>query len=677
MLLYALSVFSGAFLLFLVQPLIARIILPWFGGTASVWAACLMFFQAVLLGGYLYSHLVIRRLRPKAQAALHMVLLAASVCLLPILPGPGWKPADGLNPERRILLLLAATVGIPYLVLSTTGPLVQAWYARANSGASPYRLYALSNVGSLIALVGYPAAVEPLLRIPMQAYGWSAAYVGFVLVCLATAWIALRKGDAAAAAPPARAPRPHAQSLALWAALAFCPSALLVGITTHLTQNIAPLPLLWVVPLALYLVSFILTFESERWYRRRYWFPAFIVSVSMMMAFLFPENRNADVKWAIPLFVAGFFCCAITCHGELYRLRPAPAALTHFYLMLSLGGALGGFFVSVIAPAAFNYYYEVPLALLVSVACVALVLNRGETALPGPSARIVEWGLLCATGAGLVYLTAWELPRWSRQYRVMERSFYGVLRVEDTPETETTAGLRELHHGTINHGAEFTEPRRHREPTTYYGPDSGVGLAIRNAPASGRRIGIIGLGAGTLAAYGHSGDFYRFYEINPLVVEIAQKEFYFLKESPAAYAIALGDARLSLEREQPENFDVLAVDAFSGDSIPVHLLTVEAFREYIRHVRPQGIVAVHVSNKYLNLEKVVARATQTLGLHACMVDDEGNSDKAIARSDWVLVTAQSALLDRPEWKTLGRRELEPSNVRLWTDDYSSILEIIK
>lgn len=679
MLLYALSIFLSAFLLFLVQPLIARIILPWFGGSAAVWTTCLMFFQTVLLAGYFYAHTVTRRLRPKTQAIVHVVLLAASMAVLPILPGTSWKPIDSLHPEGRILLLLAAVVGAPYLLLSTTGPLLQAWYARAYPAASPYRLYALSNAGSLLALLGYPAVIEPALRIPIQAYTWSAGYVAFVVLCAITATVSLRRlSEAPAQAVASEEVRPSARTLALWAGLAFCPSALLVSVTSHMTQNIAPIPLLWVAPLALYLLSFILTFESDRWYRRWFWFPTFIGITAFMVSFLFPDSRNLEIRYMIPLFIAGFFSCTMVCHGELYSLRPPAASLTYFYLMLSVGGALGGLFVGVVAPFAFNNYYELPIALLVAVVLIAVMMKDGDTALPGPYAKHIQLALLVALGGGLVYLTCWEMPNWGAKYRLMERNFYGVLRVEDTPETQTTAGLRELHHGTINHGAEFLEPSRHREPTTYYGPKSGVGIALADRKDAGpRRVGVIGLGAGTLSAYCRPGDYYRFYEINPMVLRIAQNEFFFLKECPAQVTVSLGDARLSLEREQPENFDVLAVDAFSGDSIPVHLLTREAVQEYLRHLKPDGFLAIHVSNRYLDLAKVVAVIARDLHLFGILISDETDEDKDISTSDWVILSRNAMPLEQSEWKGSGREELSDKTSRLWTDDYSSLLGVLK
>jgi spermidine synthase len=677
MFLFSATVFVSAFLLFLVQPLIARIILPWFGGTASVWTTCLMFFQFTLLAGYLYAHGAVRFLSPVKQAWVHITLLALSLAMLPILPGSQWKPLTGDLPVLRILAVLAASVGIPYLVLSTTGPLVQTWFARAHPGASPYRLYSLSNAGSLLALVSYPLVVEPTLHIGAQGYVWSAVYALFVLICGA---LTLRARRAPAANPDGeRTPSsaPNLQVRLLWVALAFCPSALLAAFTSHVTQNIAPIPLLWILPLSVYLLSFILTFDSERWYSRRFWFPAFIAFAALLLGFLFPAARNASVLILVPVFVTGLFVCAMVCHGELYRLRPDPAYLTTFYLMISAGGALGGFFVAVIAPLVFRSYVEAPIALLGCVILMAVVLRRDKPSMPGPSARLIEWGLLAAVAGGFVYLLAYEVPHWMSRNRLVARNFYGVLRVTDVDGDDEDPPVRELYHGSITHGSEFMNAAQQRQPTTYYGPRSGVGLAIANAHANpGRRIGVVGLGAGTIAAYAKPGDVIRFYEINPLVTRIAREQFHFLDTAPAPVTIVPGDARLSLEREPPQNYDVLAVDAFSGDSIPVHLITIEAFREYLRHMKADGVVAVHVSNKYVELSRVAGTVARALAKPAIRIEDSGD-DAGTNHSDWILVGNRGGAFDDPKWSVHGRSEISGSGLRLWTDDYSNLVAILK
>jgi spermidine synthase len=680
MVLFAATIFLSAFLLFLVQPLIARVILPWFGGSAAVWTTCLMFFQITLLGGYSYAHATIRWLRPKTQATLHMVLLAASILLLPILPSSNWKPADASDPAGRIVILLAVTVGAPYLLLSTTGPLLQAWFARHYPDASPYRLYALSNAGSLIALLSYPALVEPLMHLRTQAYVWSATYCVFAVLCAIVA-LKLRTLPSASPAAEGAAAGEDPERLStghylLWIGLAFCPSVMLVAVTSHLTQNISPVPLFWVVPLSLYLLSFILTFESERWYGRRFWFPLFVFAVAFMLSFLFPDNRNAGIRYQGPVFTAGFFICAMTCHGELSRLKPPSRWLTSFYLMVSLGGALGGLFVGVIAPLVFKTYLELPVALLVMVVLMGIVLPRSAPMFPGPHARYVEFALIGSLCGGLFYLLAWEDPRWISQYREVRRNFYGVVYVTDVAETAETEAVRELHHGTISHGMEFLRPDLRRRPTTYYGPRSAVGIALR-VPRLQRKVGVIGLGAGTISAYARRGDTYRFYDINPAVAEIARNDFYFLRECPATLEIVLGDARLSLEREPAQHFDVLAVDAFSGDSIPTHLLTLEAFREYFRHLNPDGLLLMHVSNRFLKLGSVVVRAARTLHKKAIYVSNPDDNLDGVYSSDWIVLANREQTLAQPQWTQAGVEPLPDPSPDLWTDDYSNLLNILK
>ncbi len=679
MLSFGISIFLSAFLLFLVQPLIAKMILPWFGGSAAVWTTCLMFFQVTLLAGYTYAHASIRFLRPKAQATLHLLLLVGSILALPILPGPGWKPPDGFHPVWRMLALLAATVGLPYFVLSTTGPLLQAWYARSRATATPYRLYALSNAGSLLALVAYPAIVEPQIRVHSQTYLWSAAYLVFAGLCGWVALIARRTivlaGTGESSASPGEAPGFVLHLL--WVGLAFCPATLLVAVTSHMTQNIAPVPLLWVAPLALYLVSFILTFAGERWYGRKLWFPLFVVAATLMLAFQFPDTRNASPKGVIPLFAASFFVCAVVCHGELYRLRPSPQWLTSFYLMISLGGALGGIFVGLLAPMLFNDYIELPVALFLTVLLVAWTLRRAPPSLPGPAARYVEYSLLAALACGLVYLLAGEHRRWSSQFVLMRRNFYSAVRVNDLGDTSDTEPIRELDHGTIVHGTEYTRVPFHRRPTTYYGPASGIGIALTDSPGTPpRTVGVVGLGTGTISAYARPEDTYRFYEINPMVVDIAEHQFFYLKECPAHWDVVLGDARLSLEREPLGKFDVLAVDAFSSDSIPVHLLTIEAFREYIDRLKPEGLLAVHVSNKHLDLAGIVTRAAREMGKAAVRVDSPDDDYLATYKADWILIAKDRSVFQRPEWKVSQRTKLPPAG-DLWTDDYSNLFRILK
>jgi SAM-dependent methyltransferase len=674
MLLYAVTILVSAFLLFQVQPVIARMILPWFGGSAAVWTTCLLFFQSVLLLGYLYSHWLYKKLRPRAQMAAHMALLAVSAAVLPIWPAASWKPTGGDDPTLRILLLLLASVGLPYFLLATTGPLLQAWYGRRYRGAMPYRLYALSNAGSMFALVSYPVLFEPRLGTRHQALAWSWGYGVFILLCAATAWMGRK--DAGGEPPSAMAAAEPAARIFFWIALPGCASILLMAITNHLTQNIAAIPFLWILPLSIYLLSFILCFESVWWYRRTLFLGLFAVAVGGMAYALSPEFQNTPVKVTIPFFAVGLFICCMVCHGELARLKPEPSRLTYFYVMIALGGALGGGFVALIAPRVFSGFYELPVG-LAACALAALAVWRAdpESGLGGPWQRPAPVGAVLLTLAVTGYLGLTIYGR-GHDARVMVRNFYGGLRVIDVAADDSEEPVRRLMHGTITHGEEYLKPEFQSRPTTYYGPNSGVGRAIRQDQEKGPvRVGVIGLGTGTLAAYGRGGDYFRFYDINPLVLRLANTEFHFLKLCKARVEVVLGDARLSLEREAPENFDVLAVDAFSSDAIPVHLLTREAMALYFRHLKPDGVLAVHVSNKHLNLKPVVKLAAAALGKDARVVDTEDEPNDVFG-STWVLVTSAASFFDAPLTRMAVAVPL-PRNMRMWTDDYSNLFQILK
>jgi SAM-dependent methyltransferase len=675
--LHAFTIFLSAFLLFQVQPIIAKTILPWFGGSAAVWTTCMLFFQVLLVGGYLYSHLVARA-GARTQALVHSVLLAAAAAALPIVPDAAWKPAaDSGDPGLHILLLLAATVGLPYFALSTTGPLVQVWYSRAKQGAAPYRLYALSNVGSMLALLTYPIVVEPWLPTRMQGLAWSAAFVAFAAACALIAWRSrgtpweIPAGDAAA--PPER---PSATRWALWIALPAAASVLLLAFTSHLSQNVAPIPFLWVAPLGLYLLSFILTFDGSGWYRRRVYLPLLAAGCVGVTALLHSEFRHEQLWIIVPTFCATLFVACMVCHGELVRLKPHPRHLTGFFLAISVGGALGGVFVGLVAPRLFTNLYELPVGIVFTLALVAVVLALDRASFPAEPAwraAVLGTALLAGVVGGTLY---WIYADFASGARLMTRNFYGSMRVYDSGSGETAQ--RYLTHGTITHGKQFTAPERRRWITSYYSETSGVGRAIRALEQTGPiKVGVIGLGTGTLAAYGRAGDVFRLYEINPQVIDLAMKEFTFLTDSPAKIETALGDARLVLEREPPQHFDLLAVDAFSSDSIPVHLLTSEAFATYFRHLKPGGILAVHISNRYLDLKPVVLQAARRLGAHAQLVDEDSDDDRAVYGSTWVLLSRDESVFGRPP--LAGATEALESNrrVRLWTDDYSDLFSILK
>jgi SAM-dependent methyltransferase len=668
----------SAFLLFQVQPVIAKIILPWFGGSAAVWTVCMLFFQMALLLGYLYAHALVRYLKPRTQMLVHAGLLLVSALALPIYPNASWKPLNGDEPTLRILGLLAVTVGLPYFLLSTTGPLLQAWYARRFRGALPYRLYALSNAGSMFALLSYPVLFEPVFTTHQQAWMWSAAYGVFVVLCGLTAFWS---GNAAAAVTVVEleaVEKPSAKLYLIWLLLPAVASLLLLAITNHLSQNVAAIPFLWVLPLSIYLLTFILCFEGSGWYQRTPYLQLLAVALgSMAYALSVDSTGSVPIRVMVPLFAMGLFTCCMVCHGELARLKPDPRYLTHFYVMIAAGGALGGVVVGLLAPHLFDAIYEMPLGL---VACAVLVLwvLRQDADLkwfqrwrqPAPIVAAV----LTVALAVFVGLQIRDSVRASRE---MVRNFYGALRVRDSGPATQLDATRTLTNGTINHGEQFLNPARRDQPTTYYGPDTGVGLAIREKGKAGAiRVGVIGLGTGTLAAYGRPGDYYRFYEINPLVLRLAHTEFTFLGDSKAKVDVAMGDARLSLERESPENFDVLAVDAFSSDSIPVHLLTLQAMLLYFRHLRPDGVLAVHISNRYLDLEPVLAGETRATGKLARVVDTEDDDTQDVFGATWVLVTSPASGF-RGEELTNSTAIESKKTVRLWTDDYSNLFRILK
>jgi len=667
---YAATIFLSSFLLFLVQPLIARLILPWFGGSAAVWTTCMLFFQVMLLAGYAYAHFLTRRLAAsKLERIVHTVLLLAALALLPIAPGESWKPLGEEEPISRILLLLLATVGLPYFLLAATSPLLQAWFVRSRAGEDPYRLFAVSNLASLLALVGYPFLVEPFLTAHEQVNFWSWLFAAFAVLCAGLAWRTPR--GATDAETTHRSPAPTRDRYVLWLALAAAGSALLLAVTNHLTQNVASVPLLWLAPLTLYLLTFIVTFEGGSWYRPKFLWAFILGAFGVMAWLLIDQERRFDLAIQLAVFLPGLFVACFFCHGELYRSRPAPEHLTAFYLTVSAGGALGGLAVAVVAPLVFNGYYELGVG-LVAVALLAALRFRLLGLVPSVLAAAVLLGVTaCAAYDGF---------RQHEDVMVAKRGFYGVLRVKEYGTRGEENHLRRLVHGTIMHGEQYLHESQRRMLTTYYQETAGIGLAIVSKQDHPVRVGVIGLGTGTIAAYGRKGDVFRFYEIDAHVLEIARRDFTFLGDSPATIEVALGDARLSLEREQPQGFDVLAVDAFSSDAIPVHLITREALGIFLKHVKPDGIVAFHVSNRFLDLIPVVARIARENGAHAVLVrDDPEDEDNSLrSRTDWVLVSRDEKALqagnivagggapaeDRPEWRT-------------WTDDYSNLVQILK
>jgi SAM-dependent methyltransferase len=671
--LHAATVFLSAFLLFLVQPLLAKQILPWFGGAAIVWTLCMVFFQLVLLLGYAYAHALASRASGRAQAAIHVSLLAASLFLRPVAPDPSWKPHGGDNPVTGILGLLFASIGLPYFLLSATSPLVQAWYARARPGASPYRLFALSNLASMLALLGYPFLLEPWLATREQSRVWSAGYALFALACAALAWASRDLGRAPArggeATASAIAPRPAPAEIGWWLALSAMGAWLLLAVTNHLTQNIPSIPLLWVVPLAIYLLTFILCFEGRAWYRRDAYLAGLAWMVCVMAWFLVDKDLEFELAWQVGVFTAGLFVACMFCHGELARRRPGPAHLTLFYLVVSAGGVAGGALVGIVAPVVLPGYLELQVGLVV-VSFLAVALNVRR---PLPVT-----GLLVTVACVATFCLAWRVRNFTAGTLYIERNYYGVVRVKEnqTNPADPDTRYRSLVHGSILHGEQWLSEKYRRSATTYYKTSSGIGRTLLAFEGKPIRVGIIGLGAGTLAAYADGDDAYRFYDIDPAVVRVSRTWFTYLADSSGKVDVVLGDARLSLEREPPQGFDVLAVDAFSGDSIPVHLITDEAVSEYRRHMKPGGVMAFHISNRFLDLKPVLLAIARKQGLEFAYLHEPGE-DGGGTTSDWVLLTRDRAFLALPSIAEITEPVAPQPGFAPWTDDYSSLVDVVR
>jgi spermidine synthase len=681
--LYAIAIFLSSSLLFLVEPMAGKRLLPLLGGSASVWMTCLVFFQTVLLAGYLCAHGIATRLRPRTQTIVYSILLLASLAQVVRNLNPDLR-ASTLHPVVSVLWLLTVLLGLPFLVLSATNPLLQAWYARGaaestdattqSAPAAPYRLFALSNLGSLLALLAYPTLVEPYFSLHVQTAAWSIGFLVFVLVCGAislsarkTAAVApeIVQAEPSAVADPELPPTPNERML--WLLAAACGALLLSAATSHLSQNIAAIPLLWIIPLTIYLLTFVIAFNGGKLYVR--WLVIGLLPFALGgVGYLISNPDEATpIRTAVPSICAALFIGCLFCHGELHRRRPGPRYATQYYLVIAAGGALGSMFVGVLAPLIFRGSYELAWSLVYTAALGAALLWKDHWA----------WRLFWpAATIGLLVVVVLQVKVYSENTIVQVRDFYGTLRV--TEESTEEAGMyRTLVHGNIQHGTQYfgSDQFRH-DPTTYYTHNTGIGLALDLCcKGRARRVGAVGLGAGTLAAYGLPGDVFHFYEINPRVEIIANHTFTYLRESQAKIEIAHGDARLSMEAEAPENYDVIAVDAFSGDAIPVHLLTAEAIQLYQRHLRPGGIVAFHISNQYLDLAPVVKEQADHAGLKAVLISTSDIPEEGAFAADWVLVTANDKFLALPEVSGASAEIAPRPGLRLWTDDYSSLLPI--
>lgn len=684
--LFVASIFLSAFLLFQIQPVIARYILPWYGGSPAVWTSCLLFFQLGLLAGYGYAHALVTFLRGKrrVQIAIHLGLLLLAIFLLPITPSESFKPDGSEHPVLGIIQLLGLTVGFPYFLLSASGPLLQHWFSEAFPTRSPYRLYAVSNAGSLLGLISYPFLFEPLFRTSEQTLIWSWGFAGYAIFAAACAILFIKKSTSHATeeAPTEGSPPPFVDRL-LWVAFAACGSMLLLSLTNQMCQDVAVVPFLWVIPLSLYLLTFVISFDHSRWYRRRIWIPTAIFSISAVIVLM--NRQYADVEWHLGLQIAiycgaVFFTCMI-CHGEVVRLKPANRYLTGFYLLISLGGAIGGIFVSLIAPLIFDGYRELhfSIVLLLSLTSIELFrrFRRSLKTVPVFFGAAI-WVFLCA-------LLAMGLIRQIRERDggaiAVSRGFYGVLQVSET-YTGTDDHYLSLYHGRISHGRQYSNPEFEMLATTYYGKDSGVSAALNSitTPPGERHVGIIGLGVGTLAALASDGDKFRFYEINPQVEDMAREHFTYLEKSAGDVEVVIGDARIVLEQEiqrgEPQQFDALFVDAFSGDSIPLHLITKEAFALYFQHLKPDGVLVVHITNLHLDLSDPVRNLASEFGYTASRVEEFGEDERTYY-SDWVLISKDEKFqkaLNQSGFVNGWDHELRPEI--LWTDDFCNLLDVI-
>lgn len=723
--LFSIAVFLSAALLFLVEPMFARMLLPKLGGAPAVWNTCVVFYQVMLLAGYTYAHLLSRRLNVRLQVAVHLTLAVGAALVLPVNVASAWTPPPAANPSGAVLRVLLVSLGLPFFVLAASGPLLQQWFLwRHGAARNPYSLYAASNVGSLLALLAYPLALEPLLRLRDQSLLWTAGY-GVLLILIAGCGLAAR--NAAAASHPADGisttdDSGHRWLARLqWLALSFAPASLMLSVTTFVSTDIAAVPLLWVVPLALYLVTLVIAFADRQIVPHAIVDAAF-PAATIGLVTLILGDEVVSARLAIVSHMAGFAVVALACHMRMAALRPNAARLTEFYLCVAAGGALGGAFNTFVAPLVFVTPLEYPLTLVatcclfppfiawpkdmagrlsagVAIVLPALVLatltvtirslewelfqsNRVRYALMGGPALVLAYGLRKAPAQLAIALTlalvAGSLLRIERSVTLhVQRNFFGVQRVTDE------GFERVLMSGTTNHGSQAVAPSLRCEPLTYYSRGGPIGqvFAAANGQPTPRRVGIVGLGTASLAAYANPGDSWTFFEINPAVDRVARNPSYFtyLRDCAPEARSVLGDARVSLEREADGSFDVIAIDAFSSDAIPVHLMTTEAIGLYFRKLAPGGLLALHISNRYLDLAPVVVSIAKSRELTALIQNHEPTREDGVpqaSRSTWMVVARRPA--DVQPLIATGRWDAPlPPSGPLWTDDYSNVVSVIK
>lgn len=680
---YAAVIFVSAFLIFLVQPLIAKQILPWFGGSAAVWGTCLLFFQSALLAGYAYADAINRWLSLKRQVILHSSLLILAAVMMPIIAADHWRPSGEEEPISRILGLLIATIGLPYFLLATTTPLIGAWYWRRYASSAPYRLFALSNFASLLALLGFPFLIEPVLGNRETALLWSGLFIIFAVLCIALGWTTLKTATTRVDVSSTATPTPQtvnvpsalpaaqitAPQFLLWVGLSAIGSSMLLGVSSHLTQNISSAPLLWVVPLALYLITFIISFDHPRWYARWFFLPL-AAAVLPLMAWL---SDSLALALVTPVYAAGLFLVCMVCHGELARRKPHPVQLTAFYLSISLGGALGSLAMAVLAPILLDGYYELYGALMAA-ACIAVFLTIGHKAWQQWATRVIALAVI-ATTAGFSWVS---IRDYNEGVRFMERDFYGVVRTRDN---DMGSEYRSMIHGAISHGGQLLDEPLQMTASSYFGPTSGYGRLFASLPSGPKRVGVIGLGAGALAVYAKPGDHWVFYEISPAMVRAAKAEFTFLEKMVAPHEIVIGDGRLALDREASRQFDVLALDAFSGDSIPTHLITKEAMAIYVKHLKPDGTIVVQATNRFVDLMPVVRNLADEFGFSLVLISDHPEFSDGpqywLSSTDQIIMTRNPRLLQAAPIREAAQAIAKKPGFPTFTDDYINLLKILK
>ncbi len=676
---FKISVFLSAFLLFIIQPLITKKLLPWFGGSANVWLCNILFFQAILLLGYLYSFFLTKIKPLTAQVKIHFALLALSLVFLPIMPKETFASLQ-IWPPLVILLVLISSIGLPCILISASSPLFQFWHNHCYQTPFPYRYYALSNFGSLLGLLAFPFLLEPYLGLKTQLILWSCLYGLFCLSSLSCFRLVAHGPLPSLEAEVKPAALPW-QNIVSWFILGFFSNALLLSVTQVMMQSVVSFPLLWIIPLALYLITFIITFYSKKAYVRPVWVVLFTLSFAIIL--YVPTQHQFLLSCQILLYGLLLFSGCMICHGELVRRQPEKSHLPAFYLSLAGAGVLGGSFINILAPLIFNQCWDFYLILF------GLSLVVGYTILQNGSQKrshlfsVASW---CVSFVGLALLFGYHLNTTQKNIVYHHRNFFGAMEIAQITPNPYREGERSLRHGNIIHGHQFTQAAKRRLPTTYYGEESGVGLSIAyqrqksDGSAKGLNIGVIGLGTGTIAALSQKGDVLRFYEIDPDIVSIAKKYFTFLQDTPASTDIIIGDGRLSLAQRLRENgsdnYDVLAVDAFNGDAIPLHLLTIEAFQTYLKHLKPHGILAFHISSRYVDLYPPVQALATKLNLNAYVIHNMAESKTAVSAAEWVLVS-RDQMLGSYLYQKKALQFKENRTQTLWTDEKNNLLAAIR